>query len=503
MEKEGKLKKIFTIENLLCFFIVICPILDVSSFLFRNYFDTSFSISTFIRPIIPIIAGIYIFVKDKIRPQLIFAAVVYTVYAGCHLYVFYRIKTGCAYGNELRELQYLINYTFMVMNLFIYYFFFTKYNREKEIKDEDKGKAINKLKKSVLIALTFYVGFMYLSLITGTSSYTYPEDQIGFKGWFESGNSLGTIMILCLFIVLPMLSKKNTTKIRIWALLLTVLAGVYLTTLLGTRTGLFGFILVVVVYIIICIIHGLIQSKKINRKTITIGTIIFIAIIAVVAVFGSRTFERRKLLQDREDLIYDAMTGMSSHVTGDMLAMVEQIKKGEMSTDYMSEEMQQTMLDVYELANEYEIPSTDNRALQFLYHSTLVKNQDGISLTLFGNGYMTHYREMIFEMEIPAFLYNFGVIGFFLYCMPFLFIALYGVYVLIKKVKHVSVEYAMAVAGLCFAMAISFISGYTFFNSSSMMMIVILSTLIVNDIKDLEDMEMKIYTLNEGTQIEK
>ena len=35
------------------------------------------------------------------------------------------------------------------------------------------------------------------------------------------------------------------------------------------------------------------------------------------------------------------------------------------------------------------------------------------------------------------------------------------------------------------------------------MMIVILSTLIVNDIKDLEDMEMKIYTLNEGTQIEK
>ena len=67
-----------------------------------------------------------------------------------------------------------------------------------------------------------------------------------------------------------------------------------------------------------------------------------------------------------------------------------------------------------------------------------------------------YYREMIFEMEIPAFLYNFGVIGFFLYCMPFLFIALYGVYVLIKKVKHVSVEYAMAVAGLCFAIAISF-----------------------------------------------
>ena len=70
------------------------------------------------------------------------------------------------------------------------------------------------------------------------------------------------------------------------------------------------------------------------------------------------------------------------------------------------------------------ICQTEKSETQFLYHSTLVKNQDGISLTLFGNGYMTHYREMIFEMEIPAFLYNFGVIGFFLYCMPFLFIIL-------------------------------------------------------------------------------
>lgn len=493
-----KLKKIFTIENLLCFFIVICPILDVSSFLFRNYFNTNFSISTFVRPIIPIIAVLYIFFKDKIKLPLFLTAIIYAVYAVCHLYVFYRIKTGCAYGNELRELQYLVNYTFMVMNLFVYYFFFTKYNRQKEIKDEEKGKAINKLKKSILIALTFYVGFMYLSLITGTASYTYPEDQMGLKGWFESGNSIGTIMILCLFIVIPMISKKNKIEIRIWAFLVTVLAGTYLTTILGTRTGLLGFILVVVVYIILCIIHGLIQSNKINKKTITIGSIIFVAIIIVVAIFGSKTFERRKLLQEREDSIYDAMAGQSSHVTGDMLAMVEQIKAGQMSTDYMSEEMQKTMLEVYDLANEYEIPFTNLRILQFLYQSNLVKNQDGISLTLFGNGYMTHYQEMIFEMEIPAFLFNFGVIGFFLYCMPFLFIAIYGIYVLLRRVKQVSVEYAMAVAGLCFAIIISFTSGYTFFNSSSMMMIVVLSSIIVNDIKNLEDNEMKIYKINEG-----
>ena len=55
----------FTIENILCVFIIICPILDIASFLFRQYFNTNISISTFIRPIIPIIAVIYIFFKDK------------------------------------------------------------------------------------------------------------------------------------------------------------------------------------------------------------------------------------------------------------------------------------------------------------------------------------------------------------------------------------------------------------------------------------------------------
>ena len=33
----------FTIENILCVFIIICPILDIASFLFRQYFNTNIS----------------------------------------------------------------------------------------------------------------------------------------------------------------------------------------------------------------------------------------------------------------------------------------------------------------------------------------------------------------------------------------------------------------------------------------------------------------------------
>ena len=135
-------------ENLLCLLIIICPILDVSSFIFRNFFNTNFSISTFVRPIIPIIAITYIFFKDKIKPQIIIAGIAYLGYAICHVYIFYKIKTGCAYGNELREIQYLVNYTFMVMNLFIYIYFFVVKNREKENNQTNSREIFEKSEKS-------------------------------------------------------------------------------------------------------------------------------------------------------------------------------------------------------------------------------------------------------------------------------------------------------------------------------------------------------------------
>ena len=63
--KLKKIRKIINLENILCVFLIICPILDIASFVFRNAFNVSFSPSTFIRPIIPIIVGIYIFFKEK------------------------------------------------------------------------------------------------------------------------------------------------------------------------------------------------------------------------------------------------------------------------------------------------------------------------------------------------------------------------------------------------------------------------------------------------------
>ena len=477
MEKKN-LKQIFTIENLLYFFLILCPILDVSSFLFRNKFQTNFSISTFIRPIIPIVAIIYIFFKDNIKKKLTLAGLIYAIYALIHLILYKKIATSCAYGNVIREAQYIVNYTFMIMNLFIYLYIFVFREKDKNIKNNN----IYKLRKVLLITFTIYIALMYIAIITGTSSYTYGEDKMGYKGWFESGNSVGAIMILLIFAVIPFIEKENDKRIRIWSLIDIVLSGIYLMLFLGTRVGLFGFILVVLIYIVFKVICNLFNSKKINRKAIEFGICSFTIILVLVGIFGSTTLSRRKLLKEREATIYDSNIGESAHVTGDILELVNKIEKHEVPESYMSYEMQRSIIDLYNYNNAHHVPYTSMRTIQLVYHTELVKNQRDLILMLFGNGYMSHITELIFEMEVPAFLYNFGILGFIMYFIPFLTISVYAFYNIIKNYKKVDSLTVMSTLALCFAIGISFFAGYTFFNSSTMMIIIALCIFATNNI---------------------
>lgn len=213
-----KTKKI-KMEDILAIFIILCPILDMASFIFRKVFETNFSPSTIVRPIIPIMLICYIFVKKDLKKQLLLLGLIYGIYGAVHLYCFQISKTGASYSNIIHEAQYVVNYTFMILNLFLYIYVFSK-------------KDTMKLKKSILVSLLIYISSMYIAIGTNTSSHTYEETGIGFKGWFESGNSLGTILLLSIFIIINFIKDKNYKFIG----LVTIgSVGLFTTIFLGTR----------------------------------------------------------------------------------------------------------------------------------------------------------------------------------------------------------------------------------------------------------------------------
>ena len=473
MGKIKELTKKINIENILCAFIIICPILDIMSFLFRNKFNTNYSPSTFIRPIISIVVMMYLFIKrdKKFKLYSFLTALLYMIYAVIHLYLFEKVKTGSSYSNVIHEAQYLINYSFMILNLFIYIHIF-------------KNKDASKLKLSVLWASCIYIISIYISIITKTSSHTYVLEGMGYKGWFESGNSIGAILILTMFIYIGYIKDKKYRKIAIPILILNI---IFLTILIGTRVGLLGVICVLALYGIVQIFVGILKNKKIDKKVIIGISIAVVAIGILVTIFGSATIQRRKHLKDIENDIIDTSLEGKSHITGDLLKIKNKIDDGTLEEGYMKDSQKQSILDLYNTANKLNVTNNDQRMQQLIYNIALVKNQKNIGLIIFGNGYMANFRELVLEMEIPAFLFNFGILGFTLYFVPFLAIFVYGVYIAIKNIRKVDDEYLMLLLGSGFTFALSFFSGYTFFNSSSMMIIVVMNALLVNKIKHIKN----------------
>lgn len=465
-----KAKDKITIENLLCILIILCPILDMSSFIFRNIFKTNISPSTFIRPIIPICVILNIFLKDKIKLKLILISSIYVLYAVMHLVIFNILKTGSSYSGIIHELQYLINYSFMILNLFIYIYAFKNHN-------------IKKLQRSVLIAITIYIVSIFISIITKTSSSTYIE-KIGYKGWFESGNSISSIFILSMFILLNLIKEK---KYRYWVITIILLVGIYLTTLIGTRVGLFGFVLTLFIYASVEIFIAIIHKVQLNIYIIIGAVCAIIAIFVFVGIVGSTTLQRRKHLEDIEGNIVDKTSNEQSHISGSLLEIKEKIDKNQLEEGYMSEASKKSILDLYEFANKYNVVNNDMRTQQLIYNFYLVKNQANPVTMLFGNGYMANYRELILEMEIPAFLFNFGIIGFIIYFMPVFIIACYGTYMGFKNKDKIDVQYVLLLLGLWFSFALAFLSGYTFFNSSTMIIIVALNTLLLNKTEKIKE----------------
>ncbi|MEE0127391.1 MAG: O-antigen ligase family protein [Clostridia bacterium] len=461
-------KKINTknlMENLLVIFLILCPIFDILSFIFRNIFNTSISPSTILRPIIPLIVFIDIFIKSKHKLKIFIITAIYGIYAILHLLLFNTANTGFSYSNVVHEMQYVMNYTFTIIILFIYIFAF---------KDKEKEK----LQKGVISAVSIYLASILLSIITKTSSATYMEEGTGIKGWFESGNSISAVLVLAIFVLLSN-GNKSYKKIIIGEI---IILGIFLCLLIGTRVGLLGFIIALVSFIFAEIVEKLIKNTKINKKIVVGGIFAIIVVLIIVTVIGSNTIERRKHLKEIESNIVDGSTNQEAHITGDLMEIKEKIDNNQIENTYMNEAQKKSILELYDIANKLEISNNDQRMQQLIYNALLVKNQANPLLIIFGNGYMNQYRELVLEMDIPAFLFNFGVLGFLLYLGPFLAIFAYGVYFGIRKIKKIDAEYIMYTLGLGLAFAISVFSGYVFFNMSTVTFIAVICALLINKI---------------------
>ena len=270
--------------------------------------------------------------------------------------------------------------------------------------------------------------------------------------------------------------ENKKTKIYIFVILAMV--GIFLTTLIGTRVGLIGFILTILCYITSEIFCKIIKKNKINKKSFIVLITILVLLTIIVVISGSVTLKRRQHLQNMESTIIDESSGNISNLTGDLTVIRNKIINNELEENFMTEEQQQSVLDLYNIAKKYNLSNTNTRMQQLIYHIMLVKNQVDIKLILFGNGYLINTNELVWEMEFPAILANFGIIGFALYMGPFLSLFIYYLINWKKNIKKINTTYNMLLLSIGLSFVLSTLSGYTFFNSSSMIIIIVANILL-------------------------
>ncbi len=437
-----KYLKKFKIEYLLYLFIIIAPILDASSYIFKTAFPNSNITPTLIiRPIIPLILLVYIYIKDKSkRLPLIVSSIIYIVYGIIHLLLTKNLITPLSIGNVVDEAKYIINYTYMIYVLFIFIYFINEKN-------------IQYLKKSMIISLFVYLLIIYFSIVSGTSATTYLEGT-GFRSYFVSGNSLCTSLLMLTTVLL--IDIRNN---KILNSILYLLTGIFLIFLVGTRTGLLGFILVSIFYGLLLIF----TSKKVSKRNILIGASVFAITIFLIFIFGSETISRRIELRRENQEIIDVNTGKPGHTTGDISNFVYKINNNTLEEGYMSIPQEKAFLSTYKYCNDKKIDATNRRTQELIYNLYLVKYQHNIAYILFGNAFYSNYGEMVLEMETPAILINFGVLGFILYIVPFIYVFIISLKYSLKK-KRIDNYFYLFTSLMVFAL--SFLAGYVFFSGT-------------------------------------
>ena len=373
--------------------------------------------------------------------------------------------TESAYGSVFHEAQYILNYTYMIMVLCFCYFFVKRQN-------------LTTLYRVITLFLAFYVFLLYLALLTGTSSSTYI-DGVGYKGWNASGNAVGSLLLISLVILLPYFFTKK----KWYYFFLLVATGVYLMVFLGTRVGLLGFPLVLIIYFL-CVFLGKLthtkQKKIISKRKVFFSVTIFTCCLigSIFLISQSSTLKRQANLEKEQNQVVDQETQEVSHITGDALFYVREIEEGKMKQTFMDLAQQKSLVEMKEAAYKLQLSNSNRRVQQLLYHTYLIKNQKSFSRILLGNGYLANYSEMTLEMELISLLYNFGLIGFVLYLGAFIVLEARALFFLFHHFERRNSTYLFYLFGVAFVYALSLMAGYTFFHVSCMVVIVLLHVLL-------------------------
>lgn len=278
----------------------------------------------------------------------------------------------------------------------------------------------------------------------------YGSRDLASKGWFNSANQISGLMFILLPICVYSLFEK-ITKPRVTVVILLVISMI----MLGTRVASYGWLLIIIMMLILYLFFTFI-IKNIKFEWKKIVTIILIMIFGIFLMLNAPIVS---INIDHHESSEEELQKMRD----DDVPTLEMLGYIGMNEVYYKE------IYPYEDHEEFweyvvdDVSPTQrvgNRNSQQLVTNDVAKTYENFPRSLFGLGYSRFISAKLYlEKDFAIHFYTIGIIGIILLLLPYVFIAIYGLFKSIKN-KKFSLFIVTVLAILVLPLGVSYFSGH-------------------------------------------
>ncbi|MGE7635160.1 O-antigen ligase family protein [Bacillus paramycoides] len=448
-------------EHFLLFFIILQPVLDLLTSLSIILLKSNATVGIVVRFLIMAVGGIYILIqaKEKENRKFLIYLILLAVVLGIGFINNTLVKNPIVLSEEVK---------FVAKALYIYIMLGSYILALKSLK-----KTVNisdKVRNSIVYSTLIINAVMVISISTSTDFGSYEWMKVGSRGWFYAGNELGSILAI-IFPIVVLYSIQKTKSVKHVLYWIPSLLMIYSLIQVGTKVGMGSIGATLAAAIGIIVLQLLFDRKNPNKKSLVLNA--FIAVVLLAGVAG--TFKMTPLAQNM---------GIHTNYLSEQNVAQQGQKEKEIKEKIKKEEKQHKVEKPEEKAKieaevkkelEKEQKKENQENLIFsgrqVYeerHKQFFKEAP-MSQKLLGMGYAGNFKyneqkqpdPKLIEMDFHDWFYDFGIIGFALLMIPFIYYGLRILLAFITRFKEIfNIKYGMLSASLVLALGIAYIAGH-------------------------------------------
>ncbi|PFC53817.1 hypothetical protein COJ11_11720 [Bacillus cereus] len=455
-------------EHFLLFFIILQPVLDLLTSLSITLLKSNATVGILVRFLIMAVGGIYILIqaKEKENRKFLIYLILLAGVLGIGFINNKLVKNPIVLSEEVK---------FVAKALYIYIMLGSYILALKSLK-----KTVNisdKVRNSIVYSTLIINAIMVISISTSTDFGSYEWMKVGSRGWFYAGNELGSILA----IIFPIVVLYSIQKTKSWKHILywiPSLLMIYSLIQVGTKVGMGSIGATLVAAIGIILLQLLFDRKNPNKKSLALNAVI--AIVLLAGVVG--TFKQTPLAQNmgiHNNYLSEqnvAQQGQKEKEIKEKLKKEQELKAKEENHHKVEKPEEKAKIEEEvkkELEKEQKKENQENlifsgRQVYEERHKQFFKEAP-MSQKLLGMGYAGNFKyneqkqpdPKLIEMDFHDWFYDFGIIGFVLLMIPFIYYGLRILLAFATRFKDIfNIKYGMISASLLLALGIAYIAGH-------------------------------------------